>query len=81
MNIIWTEKDNCLTKTFKFSGFLEAIEWMRVASVEIDKADHHPEWTNIYNKVIVKLSTHDAGNTVTEKDRQLANFLDTIPIK
>ena len=76
----WTENDNALHKTFKFKTFLDAIKWMEKASIEIDKLDHHPEWTNVYNKVVVKLSTHDAGNTVTEKDRQLAALLDRIEI-
>lgn len=76
----WTENDNALHKTFKFKTFLDSIKWMEKASIEIDKLDHHPEWTNVYNKVVVKLSTHDAGNTVTDKDRQLAALLDRIEI-
>ncbi len=76
----WTENDNALNKTFKFKTFLDAIKWMEKASIEIDKLDHHPEWTNVYNKVVIKLSTHDAGNTVTDKDRQLAALLDRIEI-
>jgi len=74
----WTEKDNALYKTFQFKSFSEAIHWMVKASVEIDKLNHHPEWTNIYNRVTVKLTTHDAGNTVTDKDRELARILDGI---
>jgi 4a-hydroxytetrahydrobiopterin dehydratase len=77
----WIEKDNCLTKTFKFANFNAAMEWMAKAAPEIDKMDHHPEWTNVYNKVSIRLTTHDAGNTVTEKDRQLAALLDGIPVK
>ncbi len=78
MNNNWIEIDNKLTKTFKFGSFVEAITWMNHASVFIDKLNHHPEWTNIYNKVTVTLTTHDAGNTVTDKDRQLAAILDNI---
>ena len=74
----WTEENNSLNKTFKFESFMAAIQWMQKASVEIDKLNHHPEWTNIYNKVIVKLNTHDAGNTVTDKDRKLAEILDAV---
>ena len=81
MNDQWVETDNTLTKTFKFSGFLNAINWMQEASILIDKENHHPEWTNVYNKVIVKLTTHDAGNKVTDKDRRLSILLDAIPIK
>lgn len=81
MNTDWTEIDNALVKTFKFSNFLNAMDWMQKASIEIDRLDHHPEWTNVYNKVSVKLCTHDKGNIVTEKDRQLSVILDGIPVK
>jgi len=57
----WTEHNNALHKTFAFSGFPAALEWMQKASLEIEKLNHHPKWTNIYNKVIVELTTHDAG--------------------
>jgi 4a-hydroxytetrahydrobiopterin dehydratase len=76
----WTEENNSLNKTFTFKTFTEAIQWMQKASVEIDKLNHHPEWTNIYNRVMVKLNTHDAGNTVTNKDRELAKVLDEIVV-
>lgn len=74
----WTEQDNALHKTFVFSTFLEAMEWMQKASVEIEKLNHHPKWTNIYNTIEVQLSTHDAGNIVTDKDWKLAQILDAI---
>jgi 4a-hydroxytetrahydrobiopterin dehydratase len=48
------------------------------ASFEIEKLNHHPEWSNVYNKVHVSLTTHDAGNTITEKDKQLAEILDLL---
>ena len=54
------------------------MEWMQKASIEIEKLNHHPEWTNVYNKVEVRLTTHDAGNIVTEKDWELARILDAI---
>jgi 4a-hydroxytetrahydrobiopterin dehydratase len=74
----WTETGNQLQKTFEFNSFPEAMAWMIRASFAIEKMNHHPEWTNIYNKVKVSLTTHDAGNTVTEKDRKLAALLDTL---
>lgn len=74
----WKEVDNSLQKTFQFKTFQEAIQWMVKASVVIDKLDHHPEWSNVYNKVSVVLRTHSAGNTVTDKDRELAHLLDKI---
>jgi 4a-hydroxytetrahydrobiopterin dehydratase len=80
MNSEWKEMDNNLYKTFKFKDFVTAMQWMQAASIEIEALGHHPEWTNIYNKVMVKLTTHDAGNTVTDKDRQLAVILDGISV-
>lgn len=74
----WTETDNSLTKTFVFKDFLSAIQWMVRASAAIEALNHHPEWTNVYNKVKVVLRTHDAGNTVTDKDRELAALLDGV---
>ncbi len=74
----WTEENNKLSKTFTFKTFGDAMAWMVKASYHIEKMDHHPEWTNVYNKVHVNLSTHDAGNTVTDKDKQLAALLDSL---
>jgi 4a-hydroxytetrahydrobiopterin dehydratase len=74
----WTENNNELSKTFEFKTFLEAIDWMVKASAEIEKHNHHPKWTNEYNKVHVYLTTHDKGNTITPKDRALATALDLL---
>ena len=74
----WKEENNALHKTFAFKTFVEALAWMVKAGFVIEKLNHHPEWSNVYNKVTVKLTTHDAGNTVTEKDRKLAELLDAI---
>lgn len=74
----WIEENHKLTKTFVFKTFADAIGWMVKASFAIEKLNHHPEWTNVYNKVHVNLTTHDAGNTVTDKDRELANVLDNL---
>ncbi len=74
----WVEENNQLQKTYIFKNFSEAMAWMVKASYIIDKMDHHPQWTNTYNKVEVKLSTHSAGNMVTDKDKQLAQMLDTL---
>jgi len=76
----WTESNNEITKTFVFKSFLEAIHWMVKASSEMEKQNHHAIWTNVYNKVHVRLTTHDAGNTITQKDRELAAALDMIDI-
>jgi 4a-hydroxytetrahydrobiopterin dehydratase len=76
----WTETNNELKKTFVFSSFKDAMDWMVKASVEIEKQNHHPKWTNEYNKVHVSLTTHDAGNTITNKDRALSEALDAIEL-
>jgi 4a-hydroxytetrahydrobiopterin dehydratase len=74
----WKIEDNYLHKTFTFKDFETAIEFMQQASLQISKLNHHPEWTNIYNKVDVKLTTHDAKNTITTKDNELADILDLV---
>jgi len=71
----WIYKTKKLHKSFEFPGFAEAFGFMAVAALGIEKRDHHPEWTNVYNKIAVSLSTHDAGD-VTAKDLELAKFLD-----
>lgn len=74
----WQEKDNKLCRTFKFNDFSEAFAFMARVALAAEKMDHHPEWKNVYNTVEIQLSTHDAGNTVTEKDRKLAAAIDRI---
>ena len=68
---------NCAA-TFKFKDFSEAFAFMTRVALVAEKMDHHPEWTNVYNKVEIRLSTHDAGDMVTDKDRKLAAAIDTI---
>lgn len=74
----WREENNRLVKTYEFPSFANAMAWMIKASFAVEKLNHHPEWTNVYNKVHVVLTTHDAGNTITDKDRELAIVLDGI---
>jgi len=69
---MWEEKDNALHANFEFKDFIEAFGFMTAVAMLAEKQNHHPEWSNVWNKVNIKLTTHDAGNTVTEKDRQLA---------
>ncbi|MGZ5304249.1 MAG: 4a-hydroxytetrahydrobiopterin dehydratase [Bacteroidia bacterium] len=73
---MWIEKDNSLQRSFKFKNFTDAFAWMTQVALAAEKMDHHPEWTNVYNKVDVKLTSHDAGNTVTDRDRKLADKMD-----
>ena len=74
----WNEGNNTLEKTFKFDSFMQAMDFMTECSKEIDAQNHHPEWSNIYNKVTVCLTTHDEGNTITAKDRKLAAVIDQV---
>jgi 4a-hydroxytetrahydrobiopterin dehydratase len=55
----WQVKNGRLSKTFKFGTFAQAIGWMVTAGIYADKLDHHPDWSNVYNKVMVELYTHD----------------------
>lgn len=73
---MWEEKDNKLYRKFEFKNFSEAFAFMTRVALTAEKMDHHPLWTNVYNKVEVWLSTHDAGDIVTDKDRKLAKKID-----
>ena len=75
---MWEEKDNTLYRKFVFRDFTEAFGFMARVALIAEKMDHHPEWKNIYNTVEIRLSTHDAGNIVTEKDRKLAALIDAL---
>ena len=75
---MWTEENNSLYKKFEFKNFSEAFAFITRVAIEVKKADHHPLWTNVYNKVEIWLSTHDAGNTITAKDRKLAENIDKL---
>ena len=74
----WAEQDNKLYRKFQFKNFSEAFAFMTRVALEAEKMDHHPLWTNVYNTVEVWLSTHSAGDIVTEKDRQLAKKMDVM---
>lgn len=78
---MWEEKDNKLYKKFQFKDFSEAFAFMTRVALAAEKMDHHPEWKNVYNTVEVWLSTHDAGDVVTEKDKKLASKIDLITSK
>jgi 4a-hydroxytetrahydrobiopterin dehydratase len=75
---MWTEQDNKLRREFKFKDFTQAFGFMSQVAILAEKMDHHPWWANVYNKVEVELTTHDAGNTITEKDRKLAKSIDEV---
>lgn len=75
---MWKEEDNKLYKRFQFKNFSEAFAFMTRVAIEAEKMDHHPLWTNVYSVVEVWLSTHSAGDIVTEKDRKLAQRIDSL---
>ena len=77
-NMSWTEKDNTLYRKFEFADFSEAFSFMTRVALAAEKMNHHPKWTNVWNTVEVWLSTHDAGDIVTEKDRKLASTIDRL---
>ena len=68
---------DAITKTFRFSSFIEAFGWMTRAAIWAEKWNHHPEWSNVYNRVDVTLTTHDAGG-LTELDAKLARKMDQL---
>ncbi|HYF70881.1 MAG TPA: 4a-hydroxytetrahydrobiopterin dehydratase [Ohtaekwangia sp.] len=74
----WKNENNRLTKEFKFVDFTEAFGFMTRVAFVAEKMNHHPTWTNTYNKINFELSTHDAGDVVTEKDRKLATEIDRL---
>jgi 4a-hydroxytetrahydrobiopterin dehydratase len=75
---MWQEKDNALTRKFEFKNFSEAFAFMIRVALEAEKMDHHPLWTNVYNKVEIWLNTHSAGDVITEKDHSLAKKIDAL---
>lgn len=73
---MWKEENNSLYRAFTFKNFSEAFAFMTRVALAAEKADHHPLWKNVYNKVEIWLSTHDAGDIVTEKDKKLSAVID-----
>lgn len=73
---MWQEENNRLSRTFVFKDFIEAFSFMTRVAMAAEKMNHHPSWSNTYNEVSISLCTHDAGDVVTEKDRQLADVID-----
>jgi 4a-hydroxytetrahydrobiopterin dehydratase len=71
----WTVADGKLHREYKFADFIHAFGFMATSALGIEKMNHHPEWFNVYNRVTVDLSTHDAGG-ITSKDVKLAKLLD-----
>ncbi|HXD93544.1 MAG TPA: 4a-hydroxytetrahydrobiopterin dehydratase [Bacteroidia bacterium] len=75
---MWIEENNQLKRNFLFKDFKAAFAFMTKVAAIAEEMNHHPTWTNEYNKVDIRLSTHDAGNIVTDKDRKLALAIDRV---
>lgn len=75
---MWKEENHQLTRHFEFKNFIEAFAFMSKVALVAEKMNHHPNWSNVYNKVTISLCTHDAGNTVTDKDRKLSDAIDKL---
>lgn len=75
---MWQEENNSLYRKFTFKDFSEAFAFMTRVALVAEKMNHHPKWTNVWNTVEMWLSTHDAGNVVTDKDRKLAEKIDAL---
>jgi 4a-hydroxytetrahydrobiopterin dehydratase len=78
INSNWETINNSLCATFKFKNFTRAFAFMTEVAFVAEKQNHHPNWSNVYNTVSFQLMTHDAGNTVTTKDYDLAKAIDAI---
>ncbi len=75
---MWKESDNQLKATFQFKDFAEAFAFMTEVAFHAEKQGHHPNWSNVWNQVVISLNTHDAGNVVTEKDWKLAKTIEQV---
>lgn len=75
---MWKEENNKLTRTFEFGNFVEAFGFMTQVALIAEKMDHHPNWSNVYNRVVIELNTHDAGDVVTDRDHQLAEAINQL---
>ncbi|MDP1580424.1 MAG: 4a-hydroxytetrahydrobiopterin dehydratase [Candidatus Didemnitutus sp.] len=74
----WTGDTSGLQRTYQFGSFKEALSFMVRVGFEAEAMDHHPEWSNVYNRVSITLRTHDAGNRVTAKDVALARKIQAL---
>lgn len=70
--VSWNERDGALHREYEFADFSEAFAFMTRVALLAEKAGHHPDWSNSWNKVCISLTSHDQGNVVTDADRELA---------
>lgn len=75
---MWKEENNQLKASFRFKNFTQAFAFMTEVAFEAEKQGHHPDWSNVWSRVDIALTTHDAGDIVTDKDRKLAAAIDKV---
>jgi 4a-hydroxytetrahydrobiopterin dehydratase len=75
---MWEERNKQLYRAFEFKDFRDAFAFMTKVALIAEKMDHHPNWSNVYNKVEIFLSTHDAGDIITAKDEAMAKAIDRL---
>ncbi|MDE0931313.1 MAG: 4a-hydroxytetrahydrobiopterin dehydratase [Halioglobus sp.] len=75
---MWKQVKDALVAELVFKNFVDAFAFMTDVAALAEKHDHHPEWSNVYNRVTIRLTTHDAGNQVTDKDRKLAEAIEAL---
>ncbi len=76
--MMWKEENNQLIRQFEFADFSAAFAFMTRVALLAEQHGHHPWWSNVYNRVEIRLATHDAGDVVTDKDRRLAEAIDRL---
>ena len=74
----WQHDNNTLLREWRFTDFVQAFSFMTQVALLAEKADHHPNWSNVYNTVTIRLTSHDAGNTVTDRDINLASQINAL---
>ncbi|MBC7523969.1 MAG: 4a-hydroxytetrahydrobiopterin dehydratase [Flavobacterium sp.] len=75
---MWNEENNQLKRSFEFKNFVDAFTFMTKVAFAAEKMNHHPNWSNVYNKVEIALFTHDANDSITDLDHKLADAIDAI---
>ena len=75
---MWKEENKKLERSFEFKDFVEAFTFMTKVAFAAEKMGHHPNWSNVYNKVAIQLFTHEANDSITEKDVKLSKEIDKI---
>lgn len=75
---MWKEANDKLVRDFQFKDFSEAFAFMTRVAFLAEQSNHHPNWSNVYNRVTIELTTHDAGDKVTKKDHALAEAIDKL---